>query len=156
MLFIFPNVLYRSHWWGDGGALEGAKDEEEAGGQGDRELRHEPGDCDHDDLHHVDDHKRGGSEVKEIGHRPLREAVQHVEHALPVEQGGEKTPDGEHPACQQFKTLSLFLTPGDEEVLLPASLLGDQVDVPVEHGHKNTHLRMCNLAKILKISKSQN
>ena len=52
-----PNMLYRSHWWGDGGALEGAKDEEEAGGQGDRELRHEPGDCDHDDLHHVDDHK---------------------------------------------------------------------------------------------------
>ena len=47
-------MLYPSHWWGDGGALEGAKDEEEAGGQGDRELRHEPGDCDHDDLHHVD------------------------------------------------------------------------------------------------------
>ena len=52
-----PNVLYRSHWWGDGGALEGTKDEEEAGGQGDRELRHEPGDCDHDDLHHVDNYK---------------------------------------------------------------------------------------------------
>ena len=50
-------MLYPSHWWGDGGALEGAKDEEEAGGQGDRELRHEPGDCDHDDLHNVDDHK---------------------------------------------------------------------------------------------------
>ena len=99
---------------------------------------------------------RGGSEVKEAGHRPLREAVQHVEHALPVEQGGEKTPDGEHPACQQFKTLSLFLTPGDEEVLLPASLLGDQVDVPVEHGHKNTHLRICDFAKILMTSKSQN
>ena len=52
-----PNVLYQSHWWSDGGALEGTKDEEEAGGQGDRELRHEPGDCDHDDLHHVDDRK---------------------------------------------------------------------------------------------------
>ena len=52
-----PNVLFRSHWWSDGGALEGAKDEEQAGGQGDRELRHEPGDCDHDDLHHVDNYK---------------------------------------------------------------------------------------------------
>ena len=99
---------------------------------------------------------RGGSEVKEVGHEPLREAVQHVEHALPVEQGGEKTTDGEDPAYQHFKTLSLFLTPGDEEVLLPASLLGDQVDVPVEHGHKNTHLRICSFAKILKTSKSQN
>ena len=37
---------------------------------------------------------REGSEVKEVGHEPLREAVQHVEHALPVEQGGEKTTDG--------------------------------------------------------------
>ena len=90
---------------------------------------------------------RAGSEVKEVRHEPLREAVQHVEHALPVEQGGEKTTDGEDPAYQHFKTLSLFPTPGDEEVLLPASLLGDQVDVPVEHGHKNTHLRKCNFAK---------
>ena len=47
-------MLYLSHWWGDGGALEGAKNKEEAGREGDRELRHEPGDCDHDDLYHVD------------------------------------------------------------------------------------------------------
>ena len=31
-------------------------------------------------------------------------------------------------------------SPGDNEVLLPASLLGDQVDVPVEHCHQHAHL----------------
>lgn len=31
-------------------------------------------------------------------------------------------------------------SPGDDEVLLPASLLGDQVDVPVEDCHQHAHL----------------
>ena len=31
-----------SYWRGDGGTFEGADDEEKAGGQGDRELGHEP------------------------------------------------------------------------------------------------------------------
>ena len=38
-VIMMVKINYR---WCDGGALEGAKDEEKAGGEGDRELRHKP------------------------------------------------------------------------------------------------------------------
>ena len=38
-VIMMVKIGYR---WCDGGALESAKDEEKAGGEGDRELRHKP------------------------------------------------------------------------------------------------------------------
>ena len=38
------------------------------------------------------------------------------------------------------KAFALNGSPGDDEVLLPASLLGHKVDVPVEHCHQHAHL----------------
>ena len=80
---------------------------------------------------------------------PLGEAVQHVKHPLPVEQGGQETAHGEdskskkafqHSFKWRRKHLHHKSSPGDDEVLLPASLLGDQVDVPVEHCHQHAYL----------------
>ena len=45
IILIKTNVIMMvkiNYRWCDGGALESAKDEEKAGGEGDRELRHKP------------------------------------------------------------------------------------------------------------------